>query len=64
MTTLHIPATESGELYKRRYDVEHDIRDVKVTLETEKLRCKTEEMVRKELVTSMLAYNLVVQFRR
>lgn len=64
VTTLTIRSDQAGEYYARRYDVEHDIRDVKVTLNTENIRAKSVEMVKKELLTSLVAYNLVVQFRR
>ena len=64
VTTLPISSEQAGQYYARRYDVEHDIRDIKVTLDTENIRARSVEMVRKELLTSMVAYNLVVQFRR
>jgi hypothetical protein len=64
VTTLPVDAEQAGECYQRRYDVEHDIRDVKVTLNTERIRAKSVSMVKKELLTSIVAYNLVVQFRR
>lgn len=64
VTTLPVDAKQAGEFYQRRYDVEHDIRDVKVTLNTERIRGKSVSMVKKELLTSFVAYNLVVQFRR
>ena len=66
VTTLRVRSDQAGEYYARRYDVEHDIRDVKVTLKlnTENIRAKSVEMVKKELLTSLVAYNLVVQFRR
>jgi hypothetical protein len=64
VTTLQVASEQAGEFYARRYDVEHDIRDVKVTLDTENIRGKSESMVKKELLTSIVAYNLVVQFRR
>ena len=64
VTTLQVRSDRAGEFYARRYDVEHDIRDVKVTLDTENIRAKSVAMVKKELLTSMVAYNLVVQFRR
>ena len=32
VTTLRVRSDQAGEYYARRYDVEHDIRDVKVTL--------------------------------
>jgi len=64
VTTLPVDAEQAGEFYQRRYDVEHDIRDVKVTLNTERIRAKSVSMVKKDLLTSIVAYNLVVQFRR
>lgn len=53
-----------ADLYRRRYDVEFDIRDVKVTMDTENIRAKSAEMVIKELMGSVIAYNLVSQLRR
>jgi len=64
VTVLSVNAETAGELYSHRYSVEHDIRDVKVTLGIEKLRATSEEMAKKELLTSLIAYNLVIQFRR
>jgi len=64
VTTLDISSETAGTFYARRYDVEHDIRDVKVTLDTENIRAKSVAMVQKELLTSIVAYNLVIQFRR
>lgn len=64
VTTLQIPSDQATARYARRYDVEHDIRDVKVTLNTENIRAQSVEMVKKELLTSLVAYNLVIQFRR
>lgn len=53
-----------AELFRRRYDVEFDIRDVKVTMDTENIRAKSVDMVKKELMGSIIAYNLVAQLRR
>lgn len=64
VTTLPVSSETAAAYYARRYDVEHDIRDVKVTLNTERLRARSVEMIKKELLTSLVAYNLVVQFRR
>jgi hypothetical protein len=64
VSSLEIDAPSAADLYCRRYDVEFDIRDVKVTLDTENIRAKSLEMFRKELFTSIVAYNLVAQFRR
>ena len=64
VTTLGISAEHAAEFYSRRYDVEHDIRDLKVTMSLETLRCRSVLMVKKEVLTSIVAYNLVIQFRR
>lgn len=64
VSSMDFDATCLAELYRRRYDVEFDIRDVKVTMDTENIRAKSVEMVMKELMGSIIAYNLVVQFRR
>lgn len=64
VTTPDISRAQAIALYRHRYDVEHDIRDVKVTLNTERIRAHSADMFRKELLTSLVAYNLVVQFRR
>jgi len=64
VTTLEIDATSAAELYSRRYDVEFDIRDLKVTMDAENILAQSVVMVKKELMTSVIAYNLIVQFRR
>lgn len=64
VSSLKVDATTGATMYRRRYDVEFDIRDVKVTMDAENIRAKSVEMVKKELYTSIVAYNLVVQFRR
>ena len=64
VTTLEVSSQMAAEFYGRRYDVEHDIRDMKVTLGIENIRAKSDPMVQKELLCSMVAYNLVVQLRR
>jgi hypothetical protein len=64
VSSLEIDGPASSELYCRRYDVEFDIRDLKVTLDAENIRARSVEMFKKELYTSIVAYNLVAQFRR
>jgi len=48
-----------AELYHQRWLVELDLRTLKVTLGMDVLRCLTPDMVRKEIWTCMLAYNLI-----
>jgi hypothetical protein len=51
-------------VYRRRYDVEIDIRNLKLVLDMEQIRAKSVAMFRKELLITMVTYNLVTQFRR
>lgn len=64
VTSLPHPAEELSELYRCRGDVEVDIRNLKVVLNTEHIQARSVEMFHKELLTSLVAYNLVTQFRR
>ena len=54
-----IGGEQIGKLYERRWDGEVDIRSIKSTMQMDVLRCKTPEMVRKEIWTHLLAYNLL-----
>jgi hypothetical protein len=63
-TTLDEPAAELATLYRRRLDVETDIRDLKQTLSMDQLGGRSSQMVQKELVLGVLGYNLVNQIRR
>jgi putative transposase len=47
------------ELYSERWQVELDIRTLKVTLGMSDLRCKTPFMVEREIWAHILAYNLI-----
>lgn len=53
------PALELADLYFQRWDVELDFRHLKTTMQMDVLRCKSPEMVRKELWCHLLAYNLI-----
>lgn len=63
ITTLTNPEEYSKEdiaqLYGFRWNVELDIRIIKQTLALDHVRCKTPEMVRRELWVTLLAYNLI-----
>lgn len=54
----------AAELYCTRWRVETDLSHLKLTLDIENIRAKSKEMFYKELMTSMVAYNLTIQFRR
>ena len=53
------PPSELAELYRARWNAELDLRSLKKTMQMDVLRCKTPELVRKELWTHVLAYNLI-----
>ena len=56
---LSIDGKQIGDLYQRRWDGEVDIRSIKSTMQMDILRCKTPDMVHKEIWTHLLAYNLL-----
>jgi len=53
------PAADLVELYRERWHCELDLRSLKTSLQMTHLRCKTPEMVRKEIWAHCLAYNLI-----
>ena len=50
---------ELADLYRQRWNNELDLRSIKSTMQMEILRCKTPALVRKEVWTHVLAYNLI-----
>jgi hypothetical protein len=48
-----------AQLYRARWNAELDLKSLKQTLQMDVLRCKTPELVRKELWAHVLAYNLI-----
>ena len=52
-------ASDLVELYRARWNAELDLRSLKQTMQMDILRCKTPELVRKEIWTHILAYNLI-----
>jgi hypothetical protein len=51
--------SDLAELYRRRWQAELNLRSLKTVLQMDVLRCKTPEMVRKEIWAHLLAYNLI-----
>jgi Transposase DDE domain len=48
-----------AELFRQRWQAELDIRSIKTFMQMDVCRCKTPEMVRKEIWIHLLAYNLI-----
>jgi IS4 transposase len=63
ITTLLSPKdaskAELKSLYKSRWQIEVDFRNIKTTMGMETLSCKTPEMSEKEIWIYFLAYNLI-----
>jgi len=62
VTTILTPSIDGkqiGTLYEHRWAGEVDIRSIKCTMQMDILRCKTPDMVHKEIWTHLLAYNLL-----
>ena len=53
------PAQALGELYFQRWSVELHFREIKTLLRLDILRCLSPQMVHKELLLHMIAYNLI-----
>jgi len=53
------PQEALANLYLRRWKVELFIRDIKTTMRMDILRCKTPDMIHKELTLFIIAYNLI-----
>ena len=62
VTSLLDPAIIPAELdwlYQQRWHVELDLRSIKIAIGMDILRCKSPQMVRKEVAVHLLAYTLV-----
>lgn len=53
------PAAELAGLYLRRWRVELFLRDIKTTMQMDVLTCESPEMLYRELMMHLIAYNLV-----
>ena len=53
------PKKSLAHLYQQRWKIELDFRTIKTHMGMEMLRCKTADMVNKEIAIHLLAYNLI-----
>ena len=53
------PKKAVAQLYKLRWQVEINLRSIKSVLGMDRLSCKTPDMVKKEVATHMLGYNVI-----
>jgi hypothetical protein len=56
---LEFPPQEIAALFRQRWHAELHLRSIKTVMRMDVLRCLTPEMVRKEIWTHLLAYNLL-----
>lgn len=63
VTTLTDPKRygkrDLADLYSKRWHIELDLRSIKTYMGMEMLRCKTPDMVEKEIAVNLLAFNLI-----
>jgi hypothetical protein len=59
LDTEEINKDDLGDLYRQRWNAELDLRSLKETMQMDILRCKAPDLVRKEIWTHILAYNLI-----
>jgi hypothetical protein len=50
---------ELAAIYKRRWEIEINLRSIKEVMKMDKLSCKTPDMVKKEIGMHFLAYNFI-----
>lgn len=53
------PASDLADLYFQRWQVELFLRDIKTTMGMDILRCKTPDMIRKEILMHLIVYNCI-----
>ena len=58
-TTLDLPAEQILEIYRCRWNIETDLRSLKSTIRLHHIPAKTSEMVEKEILIAITAYNMV-----
>lgn len=58
-TTLPLTGEQLSQWYGQRWNVETDLRSLKRTVDLQILRCKSADMIAKELILAIAGYNLV-----
>lgn len=59
LDSIEYPTDDLADIYLRRWSIELYFRDIKISMAMDVFRCKTPEMVHKELLMHILAYNLI-----
>lgn len=59
LNAVEYPVNDLAELFRRRWEVELHSRSLKTQMQMEYLRCKSPQMVRKEVHCHLIGYNLV-----
>jgi Transposase DDE domain len=53
---------ELADLFLKRWNIELDMRSIKIVMQMDVLRCKSPDLVEKEIWVHMLAYNIIRAF--
>jgi len=59
LSDKQVPKKALADLYRQRWHIELDLRNIKTTLGMQTLSCKTPQMNEKEMWVYFLAYNLI-----
>lgn len=59
LSSKYVTKQELSDVYKKRWNIELDLRNIKTTLGMESLSCQTPQMNEKEMWVYFLAYNLI-----
>ena len=57
--SIEYPRSEISGLYLMRWQIELDFRSIKTLMKMDILRCKSPDMVRKEIYVHLIVYNLI-----
>jgi Transposase DDE domain len=62
LDSIEYTKEELADLFLKRWNIELDIRSIKIVMQMDVLRCKSPDMVEKEIWVHMLAYNIIRAF--
>jgi hypothetical protein len=62
LDSIEYTKEELADLFLKRWNIELDIRSIKIVMKMDVLRCKSPDMVEKEIWVHMFAYNIIRAF--
>jgi Transposase DDE domain len=62
LDSIEYTKEELADLFLKRWNIELDMRSIKIVMQMDVLRCKSPDMVEKEIWVHLLAYNIIRAF--